>query len=56
MYVPASEPCWRRWASTLAGIQAAGRVSTCPPGSRNSHNYRLRMLLIAAYSTGRPQK
>jgi hypothetical protein len=31
------------------GIQAAGRVSTCPPGSRNSDNYRLRMLLIAAY-------
>ena len=35
------------------GIQAAGRVSTCPPGSRNSDNSRLRMLLIAAYSTGR---
>jgi hypothetical protein len=30
--------------------------STCSPGSRNSDNYRLRMLLIAAYSTGRHQE
>jgi hypothetical protein len=43
------------------GFDARGRSGRrpcfdVPAGFRNSVNYRLRMLLIAAYSTGRHQK